>query len=68
MVFGEKEECPNEYLFPNLRHARQWMETWRDDYNRHRPRSSLNGQSPASITPGRKRPNPEQSQPIDEDC
>lgn len=30
----------------NLRHARHLIATWRDDYNHHRPHSSLDGLTP----------------------
>ena len=40
-----RDECLNEHLFPNLRHARHLIAAWRDDYNHHRPHSSLDGLS-----------------------
>lgn len=41
-----RDECLNEHLFSNLNHARQLIAAWRDDYNHHRPHSSLNGLTP----------------------
>jgi len=41
-----KTECLNEHLFAGLRHARQLIAAWRDDYNHHRPHTSLDGLTP----------------------
>tara|TARA_R110002072_G_scaffold240070_1_gene398139 strand:- start:1137 stop:1661 length:525 start_codon:yes stop_codon:yes gene_type:complete len=41
-----RDECLNEHLFPTLRHARHLIVAWRDDYNHHRPHSSLDGLTP----------------------
>ncbi|TNY43384.1 transposase, partial [Streptococcus pyogenes] len=41
-----REECLNEHLFPSLRHACRMIAAWRDDYNRPRPHSSLDGLTP----------------------
>ena len=41
-----KEECLNEHLFPSLRRACRMIAAWRDDYNHHRPHSSLDGLTP----------------------
>ena len=41
-----RDECLNEHLFPTLRHACCMIAVWRDDYNQHRPHSSLDGLSP----------------------
>jgi len=41
-----REECLNEHLFANLRHARGLIAAWRDDYNHHRPHTSLDGLTP----------------------
>jgi len=41
-----REECLNEHLFPSLRHACRMIVAWRDDYNQHRPHSSLDGLTP----------------------
>jgi putative transposase len=36
----------NEHLFTSLRHARHLIAAWRDDYNHHRPHTSLDGLTP----------------------
>ena len=41
-----RDECLNEHLFPTMRHARHLIAAWRDDYNNHRPHSSLDGLTP----------------------
>ena len=41
-----RDECLNENWFFSLDHARQVIEEWRIDYNRHRPHSSLGDLSP----------------------
>ena len=41
-----RDECLNEHLFDSLRHARHLIAAWRDDYNHHRPHSSLDGLTP----------------------
>ena len=41
-----RDECLNEHLFSSLQHARQLIAAWRDDYNHHRPHTSLDGLSP----------------------
>ena len=41
-----RDECLNEHLFANLRHARDLIAAWRDDYNHHRPHTSLDGLTP----------------------
>ncbi|WP_407940893.1 IS3 family transposase [Mesobaculum littorinae] len=40
------DECLNEHLFANLRRARSLIAAWRDDYNHHRPHTSLDGLTP----------------------
>ena len=40
------DECLNEHLFANLRHARELIAEWRDDHNHHRPHTSLDGLTP----------------------
>ena len=35
-----------EHLFSSLRHARQLIAAWRDDYTQHRPHTSLDGLTP----------------------
>ena len=41
-----RDECLNEHLFANLRHARELISAWRTDYNHHRPHTSLDGLTP----------------------
>ena len=41
-----RDECLNEHLFDNLRHARHLIAAWRDDYNHHRPHTSLDELTP----------------------
>jgi putative transposase len=41
-----RDECLNEHLFAGLRHARQLIAAWRDDYNHLRPHTSLDGLTP----------------------
>ncbi|SFO36252.1 Integrase core domain-containing protein, partial [Roseovarius lutimaris] len=42
-----RDECLNEHLFDNLRHARQLIAAWRTDFNHNRPHTSLAGLTPA---------------------
>ena len=41
-----RDECLNENWFGSLQEAREVIEAWRIDYNRHRPHSSLNDMTP----------------------
>jgi len=41
-----RDECLNEHWFLSLYDARQKIETWRVEYNRERPHSSLGNQTP----------------------
>ena len=41
-----RDACLNQHLFDSLRHARHLIAAWRDDYNNHRPHSSLAGMTP----------------------
>ena len=41
-----RDECLNEHLFRSIREARWIIEAWRNDYNRNRPHTSLNGLTP----------------------
>ncbi|MBP0485222.1 IS3 family transposase, partial [Sagittula salina] len=41
-----RDELLNEHLFDTLRHARNLVAAWRDDFNHHRPHSSLDGLTP----------------------
>ena len=44
-----RDEKLNETLFTTLHQARVELATWRNDYNHHRPHSSLKGQTPAEF-------------------
>jgi putative transposase len=41
-----RDELLNEHLFDSLRHARNLVAEWRDDFNHRRPHSSLAGLTP----------------------
>lgn len=41
-----RDECLNTHWFLSLADARRTIETWREDYNRVRPHSSLDDQTP----------------------
>jgi putative transposase len=41
-----RDECLNEHLFRGLPMVRHTIESWRIDYNGHRPRTSLGGLTP----------------------
>ena len=41
-----RDECLNENWFISLKHARDVIETWRLDYNKARPHTSLGGLTP----------------------
>ncbi|ABF65700.1 Hypothetical protein yagA [Ruegeria sp. TM1040] len=41
-----RDECLNEHLFANLRHARGLISAWHTDYNHHRPYMSIDGLTP----------------------
>lgn len=41
-----RDECLNEHLFASYRHAHELINQWRNDYNQHRPHSSLKGLTP----------------------
>jgi len=45
-----RAECLNENWFLSLADARDKIEQWRDDYNGHRPHSSLGDLSPADFS------------------
>jgi len=44
-----RDECLNENEFINLHHARELIETFREDYNQLRPHSSLGDLTPAEF-------------------
>jgi putative transposase len=41
-----RDECLNDHYFTSLDDAREKIETWREDYNRVRPHTSLDGMTP----------------------
>lgn len=41
-----RDECLNQHWFTSLAEARQIIEQWREEYNRERPHSSLDGLTP----------------------
>ena len=45
-----REECLNQNWFLSLDDAREKVETWRKEYNKHRPHSSLGNLSPEEFT------------------
>ena len=47
-----RDECLNENWFTSLKDAQEKIESWRRDYNRNRPHSSLGGQSPEEFLKG----------------
>jgi putative transposase len=44
-----RAECLNLHWFSSLQEAKMQVEAWRQDYNEHRPHSSLNNQTPAEF-------------------
>lgn len=49
-----RDELLNQTLFRSIRHAREVQHTWRDDYNRERPHSSLGWLTPAEYAAVRR--------------
>jgi putative transposase len=47
-----RDECLNENWFTSLADAQEKIETWRKDYNHHRPHSSLGNKSPYEFLKG----------------
>jgi len=45
-----RDECLNRELFGTLAEARVILESWRVEYNEHRPHSSLDYQTPREFT------------------
>ena len=41
-----RDECLNETLFSSLSEARERISAWKEDYNSHRPHSSLGNLTP----------------------
>jgi putative transposase len=44
-----RDECLNDEFFISLQDADQTIQTWRHDYNHHRPHSALGGLTPAEF-------------------
>ncbi len=44
-----RDELLNETLFSSLVEARETIKAWKDDYNRHRPHSSLGNLTPQKL-------------------
>ena len=53
-----RDECLNEHEFLHLGHARDLLESFRDDYNHNRPHSSLGGLAPAEYAARKIAPGP----------
>jgi putative transposase len=47
-----RDECLNEHWFTSMRHARQVIEQWRQEYNGERPHSSLGYLTPNRFAEG----------------
>jgi putative transposase len=41
-----RDECLNEHWFQTMAHAKQVIESWRNEYNTERPHSSLGDLTP----------------------
>ena len=50
-----RDECLNEHWFFHLRHARQLIEIWRQEYNQERPKKALGGLTPSQHAEQRAR-------------
>jgi putative transposase len=44
-----RDECLNETLFASLSDAREELANWQDDYNNHRPHSSIGNLTPSEF-------------------
>ncbi len=44
-----RDECLNEHWFISMKHARETIEKWREDYNHFRPHGSLKNMTPAEF-------------------
>jgi len=44
-----RDECLNDTLFSTLVEARNAIISWKEDYNRHRPRSAVGNMTPAEF-------------------
>ena len=62
-----RDECLNEYLFRSVRHVRNLIEVYRNDYNHH-PQIRASTASPRGIQQlVSKEPNAEQTEPLSAD-
>jgi len=59
-----RDECLNEHWFTTIWDAREKIESWRVEYNRERPHSSLGNQTPEEFRASVTRPTAEQSDPV----
>lgn len=57
-----RDECLNENWFSDVLHARKIINDWRQDYDKSRPHSSLNYQTPAEFAAGWRSGNSEGKQ------
>jgi putative transposase len=44
-----RDECLNSHVFQSVLEAQSILDSWRDDYNRVRPHSSLGDRTPAEV-------------------
>jgi putative transposase len=44
-----RDECLNEHWFMTMKHAREIVEAWREDYNNFRPHGSLKNMTPTEF-------------------
>ena len=44
-----RDECLSQHWFASLSHMRSVIDNWRDDYNHHRPHSTLGYVPPATF-------------------
>jgi putative transposase len=44
-----REECLNLHWFKTIEEAKEKIESWRVDYNEHRPHSALDNQTPSGF-------------------
>ena len=47
-----RDECLNEHWFLSMRHAREIIDAWRQEYNDERPHSSLRYMTPSNFAQG----------------
>ncbi len=47
-----RQECLSQHLFLGLTDAKKTIETWRRDYNNHRPHSALGNKTPVEYRTG----------------